>query len=149
MQNCKFCVKTFMSQNSLHAHEIQHKKRSKNKVGQYNDKTGYPCNVCQKFLSSKDHLKKHERVHTGERPYTCNECGRAFALIMTMKIHALSHSGIKPYICKICKLKYSQRSALMIHWKSKHKDLPSPPPIKIHHYFDQYGNVVVRREYEF
>ncbi|XP_011502107.1 PREDICTED: zinc finger protein 415-like isoform X2 [Ceratosolen solmsi marchali] len=146
LRNCKHCNKLFMSRNSLREHLPNHEK-SFASVPRWGCiaaslPEGHACEICGKRLSSKDHLKKHWRVHSGERPYVCQECGQAFALRTTMRIHALSHRGVKPYVCELCGLGYSQRSALMTHWKSKHRGLPAPPPIEIHHYFDKEGKVM-------
>ncbi|XP_008206261.1 zinc finger imprinted 3 [Nasonia vitripennis] len=142
MYECAHCNKYFLTRKSLLKHlPICHKPLE-------NDLTGYSCPNCDKRLSSKDHLKKHALVHSGERPHLCPECGQAFALLNTMKVHALSHYNIKPYACYICCLSYSQRSALMTHWKSKHKNLPAPEPVEIHQFFDHEGKVFIPCDYE-
>jgi predicted Zn-ribbon and HTH transcriptional regulator len=35
--------------------------------------------VCQKTYGRIDHLARHFRSHTNERPFRCNECGKRFA----------------------------------------------------------------------
>ena len=48
------------------------------------------CQICQKPFLRYSALKRHERVHTGERPYRCPICGKTFAQAGNLKIHQVS-----------------------------------------------------------
>ena len=47
---------------------------------------GYMCRFCYKAFSNKQNVRRHELIHTGEKPFSC-ECGRAF----TQKAHLMRH----------------------------------------------------------
>ncbi|KAJ5335037.1 hypothetical protein N7452_007440 [Penicillium brevicompactum] len=55
------------------------------------------CRACQKGFSKAEHLKRHERSHTGSKPFVCKECRRPFArqdaLTRHEKLHTRSVDG--------------------------------------------------------
>ncbi|KAJ9115418.1 hypothetical protein QFC22_005175 [Naganishia vaughanmartiniae] len=51
-----------------------------------------PLETCGRLFKRLEHLKRHVRTHTQERPYTCTYCGKGFSrsdnLTQHVKIHA-------------------------------------------------------------
>jgi hypothetical protein len=56
----------------------------------------YSCGKCNKSYARLDHLSRHVRMHTQEKPYQCQVCSKAFARADLLKRHTLGHSKDDP-----------------------------------------------------
>ncbi|KAL3472953.1 hypothetical protein BJX99DRAFT_234439 [Aspergillus californicus] len=52
------------------------------------------CSICQSTFRRPEHLKRHFRSHTKEKPFECTQCGRHFSRTDTLHRHELSHHTI-------------------------------------------------------
>ena len=53
----------------------------------------YACGTCQAKYARADHLIRHVRIHTRQRPFACSVCGKAFGRQDLLKRHMTNHSS--------------------------------------------------------
>ncbi|QFZ25540.1 putative biofilm and cell wall regulator [Clavispora lusitaniae] len=69
------------------------KKPSKGRVFQC---TGFPN--CSKSFTRSEHLARHRRKHTGERPFTCPHCSKNFSRLDNLRQHKQTVHAYENYI---------------------------------------------------
>ena len=82
----------------------------------------HECKLCGKCFSDVEKLRRHGRIHTGEKPYECKQCGKCFRVAGHLRSHERTHTGEKPYECRQCGKCFSQAGNLRTHEK---KHIPS------------------------
>lgn len=71
--------------------EIPLQDGDKGQSGEGQDQGFYQCSTCKKTYNRADHLIRHVRSHTHEKPYVCETCGKGFARPDLLKRHAAGH----------------------------------------------------------
>lgn len=76
---CPICAKEFHVKSILKRHIKQIHDANRSRL--------YPCSLCPHRAYTKNHLKKHQIVHTGERKFSCAYCTAKCASKESLRYH--------------------------------------------------------------
>ncbi|KAK8744043.1 hypothetical protein OTU49_000980 [Cherax quadricarinatus] len=78
------------------------------------------CPYCPYKTPITSNLKKHARIHTGEKPFACPHCPFRATQMENLRKHVRTHTGEKPYACSQCAFCCTKKSSLMSHVMTQH-----------------------------
>lgn len=82
------------------------------------------CDICTKAFTTQAHLKEHLKIHTGFKPYRCEDCGKSFIRAPDLKKHERVHSNERPFNCHMCEKAFKHKSHLKDHERRHRGEKP-------------------------
>ncbi|XP_062848603.1 zinc finger protein 420-like [Trichomycterus rosablanca] len=107
------------------------KRRQPRTAGTIGDIRPYLCSICGRGFARRETLRRHERIHTGEKPHHCTVCGKYFREAFHLSKHHTVHSGEKNYKCLLCGKDFGYAQSLKrhakLHQKGEIEEVPTTP----------------------
>ncbi|CAI5671297.1 unnamed protein product [Oreochromis niloticus] len=84
----------------------------------------FACEICTKAFTTHAHLKEHLKIHAGFKPYRCDVCGKSFIRAPDLKKHERVHSNERPFACQMCEKAFKHKSHLKDHERRHRGEKP-------------------------
>lgn len=101
----------------------------------------YRCGICGKRFRDKSILLTHSRIHGGQKPFECSRCSKLFSQKCNLTRHMRVHTGERPFKCQFCTKKFSQKSHLTLHERTHTGERPFSCEM-CHRSFAQKGTMI-------
>ncbi|CAF1041202.1 unnamed protein product [Rotaria sordida] len=113
---CSICGLITVSMERLQKHINQHGQKLHLEIYRPEKKLStLICEKCKATFSSTYALRKHQRVHTRDKPFSCDFCDSKFSQWGNLRHHIQRHLGISPYACPYCKKTFIAPCKLEVH----------------------------------
>lgn len=82
------------------------------------DEKKFVCELCSKEVKTVYSLRRHMKIHSGQRPHVCDICDRSFIESGNLRKHIRMHRKEKKHQCNQCGFRFYERNKLMSHIKT-------------------------------
>ena len=105
---CKYCYHCFTEASILTQHTLLKHSHLEQKI---------ECTICQKKFKPYK-LKRHEKIHNGQKSWECEICGKILSTPSKLKTHQKLHTAkMKSFECETCKKTFGRSSEYKRHQK--------------------------------